>query len=168
MTNVAHTKKSTRNALPILCAECRSYTQVGAYPARAHCSCLREDAMHDDSIPLIAKLLDGGTDLVKRREARQGLRSILAREEQRAREYAAEIAFRKALARAFERGECKRRDLDICDALLGNRWRMSVEQCAARWRVSVDHVKDLRARLLRALEGQPVAVVTPTRTRRAA
>jgi hypothetical protein len=167
MTTVAHTKKSTRNALPILCAECRSYTQVGTSPARAHCSCLREDTMHDDSIPLIAKLLDGGTDLVKRREARQGLRSILEREEQRAREYAAEIAFRKALARAFKRGEGYRRDLDICDALLGNSWRYNVEQCAARWRVSVEYVKDLRARLLRALEGHPVAA-TSARTRRAA
>ncbi len=166
MTNVAHAQKTPRNRLPVLCSECRSYTEVKGYPARASCTCLREYAIQKDSFPLIVKLLNAGTDLTVSREARNGLRRIVEREEQRAREERSCRAFRHALYGAFERGEGHRRDLEIADALLGEGRRLTVDQITARWPVSVDQVKDLRDRLLRALE-TPVRTTT-VRARRAA
>lgn len=131
------------------------------------CLCLREWFLYQRSTRLVAALLDSGTDLVKRREARAGLREVLAHELQRTREYAALIRFRRAIH--ARRAVGFQRDPQICDDLLGDGLRrLTVAEAAARYRVSVEYVKALRDEMLRALECRPLAMPRRANARKAA
>lgn len=151
MAKVTVSKKSrhmNRPRPPIECAGC------GHSVLARRCTCIAEWSLHRQSMPLVRQLLESGSDLVKRRQARAGLQQLVVQDEQRIREEANYHAFIWSLLDDTSRKLSAHRDREILDHILGiftQGRASSLAEIAECWHRSTDYVKDLRDRALAAM-----------------
>lgn len=143
MSNVAHAKKS-----PV------SETNGCACGWGRHCRCLagRERFWESTLVEQMREFLASGPDLVGRRRTLDAFRETVAAHDQGKRDQEALIALYDVLPR--------QKDIDLVQRLTCDDYRApeTDEEIAARLRTPVEHVRDLRARIVAAYEGRPLPV----------
>lgn len=153
-----------KNPRPITCSGCGKTNE---------CRCLVEWRLHRQMVPALRQLLESGSDLAKRREARSTLAQLVAQDDQREREEKALRAFFTAYEapKRFSRS----RDIHAVYHMFGEYTGVvgmfegrSVERTAELFHRPVVYLKDLRERALRATWAPSVSVSTATASRRAA
>lgn len=155
-------RSSRKNRQPIRCSGCGATNE---------CNCLKEYRLHRQMVPALRQLLESGSDLAKRREARETLALLVARDEQRLREEEALRAFCQTYV-APKRYSWNRDRWAVYHmmgeytGIVGMFEGRSVERTAELFRRPVAYVKGLRDRALRALTAP--ATSTSTASRRAA
>ncbi len=117
-----------------------------------HCRCLTAYGAELRLPELVRELLDSGSDLRRRRSAHAALRQFMELHEQRARDKVAIAELYRMLPRLKDVELVRRITCEDYSAPLTD------EELAQRTRTPVEHVRDLRARVVAAYEGRPLPV----------